>query len=445
MFWRAPWLTQRQALLGQAAWDLGAVYLGYNLTYLSRMGTWEGWNPGLVVIAGTWLSCSYLAGRYSQTDGNRTGWIKRAGQALFAAICVLSLFIFHSWVFRVVDAATRFRGFLVPALGLATALSLCGSLVTSRNQKRGKKWILAGTDKEIEIIKQELGSEEGVSKSEYMIVGEEDLYRELDQVVDKNIAIGNTTVSWGEVEPALTRLREKGAEMSSLINWCEKRLQRIPSALIEGSWFARADGFSLKPGSISWRVKRLGDIFLSICLLIALAPIILIACLAIKAEDGGPVFYSQTRTGLYGSLIKIWKLRSMKENAESGGIQWSMKGDARITKVGLFIRATRIDELPQLINVIKGDLSLIGPRPERPEIEKELRKQIEHYDIRGWIRPGLSGWAQVCYPYGASIEDSRKKVSYDLYYIRNANILLDLLILIKTIRLVTRGKGSTPK
>lgn len=343
------------------------------------------------------------------------------------------------------DAATRFRGFLVPALALSTTISLCGTLLTSRNQKRRKKWILAGTEKEIAIIKQELSSEEGVRESEYMIISEEDLYRALNQAENKNIAIGNTTVSWREAEPALTGLREKGAEMSSLINWCENRLQRIPTALIEGSWFARADGFSLKPGSISWRVKRLGDIFLSAFLLVGLAPIVLLAGLAIKVEDGGPIFYSQTRTGLYGSLIRIWKLRSMKENAESGGIQWSTKGDTRITKVGRFIRATRIDELPQLINVINGDLSLIGPRPERPEIEEELRRQIEHYDIRGWIRPGLSGWAQVCYPYGASIEDSRKKASYDLYYIRNANLLLDLLILIKTIRLVARGKGATPK
>jgi len=410
------------------------------------MGAWEGWNSGLTVIAGTWLSCSYLAGRYSPTeeDGS-TEWISRAGQTIFAAACVLSIFVFHSWAFKVIDAATRLRGFLIPVLAISTSLSISGHVVTRRRQKRNRKWILAGTQSEIATMRQELESENNLNQDQFILSHEDDLYKTLDEIKGSHIAIGNTSVSWKEAERALTRLREKGVEMSSLINWCESHLQRIPTDLIEGSWFARADGFSLRPGSTSWRIKRFGDICLSSCLLVAFAPIVLMAGLAIKAEDGGPVFYSQIRTGLYGRLIKIWKLRSMKENAESSGIQWSKLGDTRITRIGRLIRATRIDELPQLINVLKGDLSLIGPRPERPEIEVELRRHIEHYDIRAWIRPGLSGWAQVCYPYGASIDDSKKKVSYDVYYLRNANVLLDLLILIKTVRLVARGKGATPR
>ena len=135
----------------------------------------------------------------------------------------------------------------------------------------------------------------------------------------------------------------------------------------------------------------------------------------------------------------------MRVNAESHGAQWASKRDPRITHIGRFLRATRIDELPQLINVINGDLSLIGPRPERPEIEEDLEQQIPHYRVRHWIRPGLSGWAQVCYPYGASIEDSRMKLSYDLYYLRNSNLFLDFLITIKTIRLVAGAKGASPK
>ena len=125
--------------------------------------------------------------------------------------------------------------------------------------------------------------------------------------------------------------------------------------------------------------------------------------------------------------------------------QWAAKRDPRITRIGRIIRATRIDELPQLINVINGDLSLIGPRPERPEIEEGLEQKIPHYRVRHWIRPGLSGWAQVCYPYGASVEDSRMKLSYDLYYLRNSNLFLDFLITIKTIRLVTGAQGASPK
>jgi len=157
------------------------------------------------------------------------------------------------------------------------------------------------------------------------------------------------------------------------------------------------------------------------------------------------VFYGQVRSGLFGEPIRIRKLRSMSVNAEAEGIRWASAGDARITRVGRWLRRLRIDELPQLLSVISGDMSLIGPRPERPELEKELEQVIPHYRVRHWIRPGLSGWAQVCHPYGASVADSRSKLSYDLYYLRNASLPLDLLILFKTIRLVMGGQGAEPK
>ena len=215
--------------------------------------------------------------------------------------------------------------------------------------------------------------------------------------------------------------------------------------MISAQWLVQAEGFVLRPGSLNWRVKRLGDIIGASVLLAASAPVIVISALLIYAEDKGPIFYGQVRTGYCGERIKIWKLRSMKANAErSGGAQWAQRNDPRITNVGRVLRATRIDELPQLMNVLIGELSLIGPRPERPEFEVDLEKHIPHYRVRHWIRTGLSGWAKVCFPYGASIEDSKAKLSYDLYYIRNSGLLLDLLILIKTIRLVTWKAGSEP-
>jgi lipopolysaccharide/colanic/teichoic acid biosynthesis glycosyltransferase len=165
----------------------------------------------------------------------------------------------------------------------------------------------------------------------------------------------------------------------------------------------------------------------------------------IRLEDGGPIFYGQQRTGLYGDSIKVWKLRTMGINAEASGAQWSRRDDPRVTRIGSLLRQTRIDELPQLVAVLRGEMSLIGPRPERPEIESGLELVIPHYRTRHWIRPGLSGWAQVCYPYGASVEDSRMKLSYDIFYLRNANLMLDLLILIKTFRLVSLGQGAVPQ
>jgi lipopolysaccharide/colanic/teichoic acid biosynthesis glycosyltransferase len=189
----------------------------------------------------------------------------------------------------------------------------------------------------------------------------------------------------------------------------------------------------------------MGDVVIAATLLLATTPIVLLAALAIRLEDGGSALYSQIRTGLYGEPYQIWKLRSMRQQAELRGAQWAGRGDPRITRVGQWLRQLRLDELPQLVAVLKGEMSLIGPRPEQPELEVELEAQIPHYRVRHWIRPGLSGWAQVCFPYGASVADSRLKLSYDLYYLRNASLPLDLLILIKTIRLVTRGQGAQPR
>ena len=175
------------------------------------------------------------------------------------------------------------------------------------------------------------------------------------------------------------------------------------------------------------------------------SPIILISSLLIYLEDNGPIFYSQERSGLNKKIIKIYKLRTMYKNAEKKGAQWSTKNDPRITKIGGFLRKTRLDELPQLVTVIKGDMSLIGPRPERPELEKRITKEVPNYDLKFKMIPGLSGWAQVNYPYGASINDTNIKLSYDIFYLFNKSLMVDLLILFKTIRLVFNAKGAIPK
>jgi lipopolysaccharide/colanic/teichoic acid biosynthesis glycosyltransferase len=238
--------------------------------------------------------------------------------------------------------------------------------------------------------------------------------------------------------------RGSGAVLCSLVSWSEQQLQRVPPELFSGRWLVQAEGFELQPGRWGWRVKRLGDLLVAAALLLATAPLLLLAAAAIRLEDGGPVLYSQTRTGLYGQPYRVWKLRSMGLEAERHGARWARRDDPRITRVGRLLRRLRIDELPQLISVLQGDMSLIGPRPERPELEVILEQNIPHYRVRHWIKPGLSGWAQVCFPYGASLEDSRMKLSYDLYYLRNANPLLDFLILLKTIKLVSLAKGSIP-
>ncbi len=185
----------------------------------------------------------------------------------------------------------------------------------------------------------------------------------------------------------------------------------------------------------------MADVFLSLILLFLTFPIIFVVALLIKLEDNGPIFYNQVRTGLFEQPIIIRKLRSMKINSENNGAVWANKNDKRITKIGRLIRRTRIDELPQLINVLIGDMSLIGPRPERPQLEEKLNEKIPNYKYRHIVKPGLSGWAQVNLPYGSSISDSSEKLSYDLFYIQNKSIWLDLLIFIQTIKLIFNMKG----
>ena len=197
--------------------------------------------------------------------------------------------------------------------------------------------------------------------------------------------------------------------------------------------------------SLNWRLKRFGDIFVSFFLILITLPLIILAILLIKLEDNGPIFYTQFRTGLYGKPFKIFKLRSMKQNSEKSGPVWAQKKDPRITNIGRVLRKSRIDELPQLFSVITGEMSLIGPRPERPEIDKTLIEEIPFYNLRNIIKPGLSGWAQVNYNYGASIKDSKIKFSYEIFYLRNYSLLLDLLILFKTLKLIINLEGSDPK
>ncbi|MBO8219533.1 hypothetical protein CU305_07680 [Prochlorococcus marinus str. MU1416] len=242
----------------------------------------------------------------------------------------------------------------------------------------------------------------------------------------------------------LINLKNRGYKILSLINWYERYLHRYPKEITNSNDIA-GEVLINKEINSSQRIKRFSEFFLSLLLLLILSPLIFLIAVLIKIEDNGPIFYSQIRNGFAGKSFRIYKLRSMKVNAEKNGIKWSSLNDERITKVGKLIRRTRLDEVPQLLSVLNGDMSLIGPRPERPEIDEMLSKEIPNYQLRYLVRPGLSGWAQVSYPYGASVEDTKMKFSYDLYYIKNFSTLFDLLILLETIRLVFNLRGSLPK
>lgn len=195
-------------------------------------------------------------------------------------------------------------------------------------------------------------------------------------------------------------------------------------------------------GWLDAAAQRLTDIVLGLALLVFTLPLMLLTAALIRLDSPGPALYRQVRVGLHGRPFTMLKLRSMRTDAEARGPVWAAQRDPRVTRIGSFIRLTRIDELPQLINVLRGEMSFIGPRPERPHFVEQLERALPFYRDRALVKPGLTGWAQVNHPYGASVEDARAKLSYDLYYVEHRSLLLDLLILVATVRVVLFQRGA---
>ena len=235
--------------------------------------------------------------------------------------------------------------------------------------------------------------------------------------------------------------RIRGVSVLDLAGFSERNKGEIRIDSLKGSWLVYGRGFM--QGPLRRFLKRLSDIVASLILLILTAPLMLLAVLAIRLESPGPVIYRQPRVGLGGRIFMCMKLRSMRLDAESDGIaRWAQKSDPRITFVGAFIRKTRIDELPQLFSVLTGHMSLIGPRPERPAFVDQLKTSIPFYELRHTVKPGITGWAQVRYHYGGSLEDARRKHQFDLYYVKNNSLFLDMLICLETVSVVLFHEGQ---
>ncbi len=232
-----------------------------------------------------------------------------------------------------------------------------------------------------------------------------------------------------------------GFQIFDLISFYDVHWRKLPIFFLEHPWFILSRDFERHQNPILLRWKRVLDIGLALILLLLALPIMLLSALAVSLDSPGPIFFRQIRTGKDGKEFWIYKFRSMRQDAEKNGAQWAQQKDPRITRVGNFLRITRIDELPQLWNVFTGDMSFIGPRPERPEFNVQLEKEIPYYQLRHLIRPGVTGWAQVRYPYGASVEDAKEKLQFDLYYLQNMSFWMDLTIILKTVNVVLFGKG----
>jgi len=239
----------------------------------------------------------------------------------------------------------------------------------------------------------------------------------------------------------LLSARIQGIPVMDLATFYEQTTGEVPIDSLKSSYLVYGRGFAQDRTRMA--IKRLFDIVSSLTLLLVASPVMLLTALAVKLESHGPVIYRQERVGLGGKVFMCLKFRSMRTDAEKDGVAvWAKKNDSRVTRVGTFIRKTRIDELPQLISVLKGEMSMVGPRPERPSFVAELKEKIPYYDVRHSVKPGVTGWAQVRYSYGASLEDALHKHQYDLYYVKNNSLFLDLLILFETVSVVLFREGA---
>ncbi len=419
----------------------------------------DGFNPifyGFILLV---LSGLYLADTYkpdSQIAGLRAPARIILCNGLVAGVSAALIYLSGAWNYY----PFLQRLVLLPSLGIFTIWAVMLRLWAvgwMRSHAQQSRWLVLGAGESAVKFVQDFLQLNPLAR---LVVLAEDL-ENIHQLPKSNVnRIGSfldlpewISQSWSGVLVAteielsdvqlqqLMQVRLQGIPVYRLPDCYESLWYKLPSFLLQDTWFVFNVGFNLMSSGINCKLKRLIDVMAATLLLVILSPLMLLTALAIKLDSVGPVFYSQLRTGLNCEQFRVYKFRSMYQDAEKRGVQWASQRDPRITRVGSWLRLARIDELPQMWNVLRGDMSLIGPRPERPEFDTKLREAIPYYDVRYLVKPGITGWAQVIYPYGASIEDAYEKLAYDLYYIKNYSFWLDLAIFFKTIRVVLLGKG----
>lgn len=368
--------------------------------------------------------------------------------------------IFQSLIFFLVPALTFWRSnllyaTLIAAVLLVTVRAVLGRLLGGDTFKR-RIVVLGAGHRAARILA--LSQQPGINfvAAGFVAMGEAEAV--VDGAIPRadipNLAAHIVDLNAGEVVLALEerrnalplkdllRVRTTGVQVIEISTFLERETGRIDLNSVNPSWLIFSDGFA-SGRMLSSVFKRAFDIVASLILLAVTLPIILVTALAIKLESRGPAFYRQRRVGLYNQGFDILKLRSMRQDAEiAGKAVWAAEDDPRITRIGRFIRKVRIDELPQTWTVLRGEMSFVGPRPERPQFVDELETQLPYYAERHMVKPGITGWAQINYPYGASIEDARHKLEYDLYYAKNYSPFLDMLILLQTLRVVLWPTGA---
>ncbi|QFT77731.1 TIGR03013 family XrtA/PEP-CTERM system glycosyltransferase [Erythrobacter sp. THAF29] len=435
-------------LAGEMAWQLRASQIGSEAGPLA-----ERWLALAGAAGVVWLAMISVGvyGPYALRS------LRFAGARLLVAISLGVIAL--AFIDFLIGADTFWRSTLFYAMGFAILVLVLDRLVLNSflgsSAFRRRVLVLGAGDRAQRL--RELGDkpESGfaivsyIAMSEPERVVEEAIPREaihdLGRFVE-NLGVSEVVLALQERRNSLPlkdllRMKTKGVHVNDFSSFMERETGRVDLDTVNPSWLIFSDGFS-SGRMLSSAVKRVFDIVASLILLLLTFPIILFFAALVRLDSKGPAFFRQERVGLYGQTFHLVKLRSMRTDAEKDGAKWAEENDPRITRVGRFIRKVRIDELPQTWSVLKGHMSFVGPRPEVPTFVESLEEEIPFYGERHMVKPGITGWAQINYPYGASIEDSRKKLEYDLYYAKNYTPFLDFVVLLQTVRVILWPEGS---
>jgi sugar transferase (PEP-CTERM system associated) len=440
-----------------AVYAAACVRFRVNLTELRGLEHDFGslWPRG-VVFSGILVVCLLAFGLYtSRQRAQLSGVIAR----LLVSLAVTSAAI--AALFYVVPSLRLFRGVAALAVMLAGCGVLISRLVFARvaDEEVFKRRVLVygagnaatavanlrrSTDRRgfsLAGFVQPQG-EERLVPAERVLDSAGDLRRLCERLDITEVVVAMDDRRRGFPIPELLDCRLAGVDVTELLTFLERETGRVRLDVLNPSWMIFGQGFRRDP--LRLFSSRSLDLLASVFLLLISLPFMALTILAIKLEDGwgAPALYSQARVGLSGHQFNVIKFRSMRQDAELNGAQWAQRADPRVTRVGAVIRKLRIDELPQIFNVLRGHMSFVGPRPERPEFVAQLAEKIPYYTQRHCVKPGITGWAQLCYPYGSSEQDALEKLQYDLYYIKNNSLLFDLAILVQTAEVVLLGKGA---
>lgn len=448
----------RQVAYLLLAGDVLVLWMCFNLASLLRHGEGLGmaswtlvWPLGFVLLS-LYVFDTYAPDRFASGV-----WAAvRSIMAVVGAGILISLFVYLAGVW---GQYTIFgRGIFAVALFLFlpwAVFSRYYSALWSRRYRSSVKWLVVGVGESVDRLHKDFqasgiggtveflacDTDELNSSSLPGILGIIDDIGRLNLQSYTGIVLTRANILGDVLAKQLMDLRLRGMRIYDISDFYESVWHKVPVLHLKEGWFVFSRGFDLLHNPIGMRMKRVLDVALAALGLAAALPLILVAAVAIRLESHGSAIYRQERKGENGRIFVLYKLRSMYADPNASQSRWTVKDDPRITQVGRFIRLTRLDELPQLVNVIRGDMSFIGPRPEARELTALYEREIPFYDLRYLVKPGITGWAQVMYPYGSSVEDAREKLQYDLYYIKNYSLLLDLAILLKTTRVVLSGRG----